>query len=276
MSLDSYSKLLDKLGTNAAELGLKLVAALILLWIGLKAIRFVQIAVDKFFQKKAIEKTVSSFLSVVLNMALKIALAISIFGYMGVETTSFAAILASAGLAIGMALQGSLSNFAGGVLIVLFKPFKVGEYIEAQGQGGTVNSILLFNTVLLTPDNKTVFIPNGPLATGNIVNFSRQSFRRVDFLFGIGYGDDIKKAKTILERVANDETRRLTEHPVTVAVSQLGDSSVNLVLRMFVRTEDYWAVYFDTLEKVKTTFDAEGITIPFPQRDVHLYEVKQS
>lgn len=275
MNLDSYTKLLDKLGTNAAELGLKFVAALILLWIGLKAIRFVQIAVDRFFQRKAIEKTVSSFLSVVLNMALKIALAISIFGYMGVETTSFAAILASAGLAIGMALQGSLSNFAGGVLIVLFKPFKVGEYIEAQGQGGTVNSILLFNTVLLTPDNKTVFIPNGPLATGNIVNFSRQSYRRVDFLFGIGYGDDIKKAKNILERVANEEVRRLTEHPITVGVSQLGDSSVNLVLRMFVRTDDYWSVYFDTLEKVKTTFDTEGISIPFPQRDVHLYEVKQ-
>lgn len=274
MNLENYSKLLDKLGTNATELALRLLAALVLLWIGLKVIKFVQKAVDKFFERKAIERTVASFLSVVLNMALKVALVISLFGYLGVETTSFAAILASAGLAIGMALQGSLSNFAGGVLIVLFKPFKVGEYIEAQGQGGTVNSILLFNTVLLTPDNKTVFIPNGPLASGNIVNYSRQFYRRVDFLFGIGYGDDIKKAKDILERVAEEEGRRLQGHPVTVAVSQLGDSSVNIVLRMFVRTEDYWGVYFDTLEKVKITFDQEGISIPFPQRDVHLYEVK--
>lgn len=268
-------KLLLKIEGRATDFALKLVVAAVFLWLGLKIVRIIDKAIYKFFEKKAIEKTIASFLQVVINVALKIVLAISLFGYLGVETTSFAAVLASAGLAIGMALQGSLGNFAGGVLIVVFKPFKVGEFIEVQGQSGTVDSILLFNTVLLTPDNKTVFVPNGPLASGNIVNYSRQAFRRVDFLFGIGYGDDIKKAKKVLEQISDEETRRLPNYEVTIAVSQLGDSSVNIVLRMFVKTEDYWPVYFDTLEKVKLTFDAQGISIPFPQRDVHLYQVTQ-
>jgi small conductance mechanosensitive channel len=190
---------------------------------------------------------------------------------LGVQMTSFIAILGAAGLAVGLALQGSLANFAGGVLLLLFKPFKVGDFIEAQGFSGSVNAIQVFNTVLKTPDNKTIIIPNGNLSNGAITNFTAEKNRRVDWTFGIGYSDDIKKAKEILVQLIKSDPRILDEPEAMVALSELGDSSVNFVVRAWVKLEDFWGVYFDIQEKVKLTFDEQGISIPFPQRDVHVY-----
>jgi small conductance mechanosensitive channel len=190
----------------------------------------------------------------------------------GVETTSFVAILAAAGFAIGLALQGSLGNFAGGVLILLFKPFKVGDFIEAQGETGSVKKIQIFNTILTTGDNKTIIIPNGPLSNGNITNYSTQDTRRVDMVFGIGYDDDIKKAKTILEKMIKSEKRAIRLEDSLVAVGELADSSVNFKVRVWVNSGDYWGVYHDFHENVKLTFDKEGISIPYPQMDIHQYK----
>ncbi|MCK5454683.1 MAG: mechanosensitive ion channel, partial [Calditrichia bacterium] len=171
-----------------------------------------------------------------------------------------------------LSLQGSLANFAGGVLILLFKPFKVGDFIETQGYLGVVHSIQIFNTVLKTPDNKRIIIPNGPVSSGSLTNFSAETQRRVDMVFGIGYQDDIAKAKKVLNGLINEDQRILKEPEPLVVVSELGDSSVNLTVRVWVNSADYWGVYFDMQENVKLTFDKEGLSIPFPQRDVHLYQ----
>ncbi|MDD0852216.1 mechanosensitive ion channel [Halobacteriovorax sp. GB3] len=267
----SLDKIWQQVSANFAESAIKVITALILFYIGIKVINVLLVGTKKFFEKKKIEKTLSSFFVVCFSAILKVALVISLLGYVGIDTTSFAALLASAGLAIGFALKGSLSSLAGGVMIVAFKPFKVGEFIQAQGESGTVKEILLMNTMLTTADNKTIFLPNGPLATGKVVNFSRQDTRRVDLVFGIGYDDDLKKAKDLLLQIANEEERVLKDQPIVVAVNELADSSVNFVFRVFVNKADYWAVYWDTVEKVKLTFDAEGVSIPFPQRDVHVY-----
>ena len=190
----------------------------------------------------------------------------------GIETTSFVAIIGAAGLAVGLALQGSLANFAGGVLILLFKPFKVGDVVETQGYLGKVHEIRIFNTVMKTFDNKTIIIPNGAVSGSSIVNFSTEPQRRVDMTFGIGYGDDIKKAKQILQNLVDADSRILKEPAPQIALSELGDSSVNFVVRVWCEAAEYWNIYFEMQEKVKMTFDQEGISIPFPQRDVHLYQ----
>jgi small conductance mechanosensitive channel len=190
-----------------------------------------------------------------------------------VETTSFIAILGAAGLAVGFALQGSLSNFAAGVMLIIFRPFKSGDFIEAGGTIGVVEAIQIFNTVLRTPDNKMVIVPNSNITGGNITNYSAKEDRRIDMVFGIGYDDDLKKAKEILERLISEDSRILKDPAPTVAVSELADSSVNFVVRPWVKTSDYWAVYWDFTEKVKLTFDAEGISIPYPQQDVHMHQV---
>lgn len=189
--------------------------------------------------------------------------------------TSFIAVLGAAGLAVGLALQGTLQNFAGGVMILLFKPYEVGDFIEAQGFMGSVKEIQIFTTVLLTPDNRKVIIPNSPLATGSITNFSAMPTRRIDFSFGIGYTDDIDKAKSLLMKMAEADERVLKdENPPAVMVEALADSSVNLKLRVWLKAEDYWDVFFDYTEGVKKQFDKAGISIPFPQRDVHVYNHK--
>jgi small conductance mechanosensitive channel len=206
-----------------------------------------------------------------IGIGLKAMLWIAVIGMMGVQMTSFIAILGAAGLAIGMAFSGTLSNFAGGVMILIFKPFKIGHYITAQGHSGTVNEIQIFNTILKTPDNKTIIIPNGGLATGSMINFSTEAKRRVDFTFGIAYGDDVDKAKEVLmtlikadERIINDPAEPF------IAVSELADSSVNLVVRVWAEAANYWGIYFDLHEKVYKTFEKEGLNIPFPQMDVHV------
>ena len=198
---------------------------------------------------------------------------ITALSVLGIEMTSFVAILGAAGLAVGLALSGTLQNFAGGVMILFFKYFKVGDFIDAQGYMGTVKEIQIFVTILTTPDNKTIILPNGPLATDSLTNFSAQSQRRVDWTFGIAYGDDVDKAYDVLGRLINDDDRILKDPEPFMAVSALADSSVNIVVRVWVNAADYWGVHFRMNEMVYKTFDKEGLSIPFPQRDVHIHQV---
>jgi len=250
----------------------KFLLALVVLFIGLRIIKMIVHAIDKALEKARTDDSLRKFLGSLVSVLLKIVLIVSVASMIGIATTSFVAILGAAGLAVGLALQGSLANFAGGVLILFFKPFKVGDFIEAQGYLGVVHSIQIFNTVLKTPDNKTVIIPNGQLSGGSLTNFSTESQRRVDMVFGIDYKDDIIKAKSVLRNLINKDERILKEPAPLVVVSGLGDSSVNLTVRVWVNSADYWGVFFDMQENVKLTFDKEGISIPFPQRDVHLFQ----
>ena len=197
-------------------------------------------------------------------------LILTVLGTVGVEMTSFIALLAAAGIAIGMALSGTLQNFAGGVVILLFRPFKVGDFVEMQGYMGTVKEIQIFSTILKTPDNKTIYVPNGPISSGSLTNFTTEPIRRVDWTFGIAYGDDVDKARAVINKLLDEDQRVLAEPERLIAVSSLGDSSVNLVVRAWVNSPDYWDMFFDMNEKVYKTFAKEGINIPFPQMDVHL------
>lgn len=256
------------------DFGLKIVLAGITLVVGLWVIKIIMRGIKTGMEKKNIDATLRPFLTSILSIALKIMLIISVITMVGIEMTSFIAILAAAGLAVGMALSGTLQNFSGGVMIILFKPFKVGDFIDAQGYMGTVREIQIFNTILKTPDNKTIIIPNGGLSTGAMTNFSTEAQRRVDFTFGIGYNDDIDKAKAVIERLIAADSRILKDPPHFVAVSALADSSVNFVVRAWVEAANYWGVFFDMTEAVKKAFDKEGISIPFPQTDVHIYQEK--
>jgi len=212
------------------------------------------------------------FLISMITVLLKVLLFISVASMVGIATTSFIAILGAATFAIGLALQGSMSNFAGGVLILLLKPFKVGDTIEAQGFVGKVHEIQIFNTIMKTFDNKMIYIPNGSLSNGNITNYSKEPIRRVDMTFGIGYGDDIKRAKEVLAGLIKEDARILKDPAPLIAVSSLGDSSVNFAIKVWCDNAEYWNVYYDMQEKVKLTFDQENISIPFPQTDVHLFK----
>ncbi|NCC74122.1 MAG: mechanosensitive ion channel [Sphingobacteriia bacterium] len=258
----------------AIEYGLKVLLALVALIIGLWIIKLIVKAISRAMEKANIDVTLRKFLLPLINILLKIMLFISVISMIGVEMTSFVAVLAAAGLAVGMALSGSLQNFAGGVMIVLFKPFKVGDFIEAQGFSGTVSEIQIFNTILKTPDNKTVIIPNGGLSTGAMVNYSAEPQRRVDLTFGIGYDDKIDHAKEVLKSLIDADKRVLKNPEPFIAVSSLGDSSVNIVLRVWVEAADYWDVFFDLNETVKKSFDKNDISIPYPQTFVHLSQVK--
>lgn len=252
--------------------GPKLILAIVTLVIGLWIIRAVVRGVSLSFERSKMEETLSNFLESLISILLKALLLISVASMVGIETTSFIAVLGAAGLAIGLALQGSLANFAGGVLILIFRPYKVGDVIDAAGYLGTVRGIEIFNTIMTTPDNKTIILPNGAVSSGAIVNFSTQETRRVDIEFGIGYGDDIKKAKDILAGLIAAEERILDDPAPLIAVSSLGDSSVNIVTRSWVQASDYWPVYFDLMENAKLAFDEQGISIPFPQTDVHVFQ----
>jgi len=205
------------------------------------------------------------------SMLLKVMLVITALGMLGIEMTSFIAILGAAGLAVGMALSGTLQNFAGGVMILIFKPFKVGDVIDAQGHIGSVSEIQIFNTILKTPDNKTIIIPNGGLSTSSMVNFSTEETRRVDWTVGIGYGDDVEKAKEVLQKLCDEDDRIMKDPAVFIALSELGDSSVNFTVRAWVKASDYWGVYFLMNENIYKTFDKEGLNIPYPQMDIHLH-----
>jgi small conductance mechanosensitive channel len=203
---------------------------------------------------------------------LKVLLVISVLGTIGIQMTSFVAIVGAAGLAIGLALSGTLQNFAGSVIILIFKPYKIGDLIEAQSFRGTVSEIHIFNTILKTPDNKTVIIPNGKLSNSPMINFSTEPQRRVDWVFGIAYGDDVDKAKEVITRLAGEDSRILNAPPLFIAVCELGNSAVNITVRAWVSSPDYWNVFFQLNEQVYRTFEKEGLNIPFPQMDVHLHK----
>ncbi len=265
----TLNEVLNYLGDLALNYGPKVLLAIVTLIIGLWIIKIISNLVENVLEGRKIDKSLRQFLIALVSVLLKVILFVSVIGMLGIETTSFVAVLAAAGFAVGLALQGSLSNFAGGVLILLIKPFKVGDFIEAQGYSGSVKKIEIFNTTLTTGDNKTIIIPNGDLSNGSIVNYSTQDTRRVDFVFGIGYDDDIKKTKAVLEKIVKEESRVLKDKDVLIAIGELADSSVNFRVRVWVKSSDYWSVYYDTIEKVKLKFDEEGISFPFPQMEIH-------
>ncbi len=250
--------------------GIKLVAAIVVLLLGRWVIKLIKKALTKVMTRRKMDPSLSSFLMSLVSVLLTFFLIMAIIGILGINTSSLVALLASAGLAIGMALSGTLQNFAGGVMIMLFKPFKVGDFIAAQGYEGVVNEIQIFNTHVLTPDNKEVILPNGSLATGVMTNFSKQGTRRVDWSFSIAYGDDYDKAKSLLLRLC-DEDGRIQKTPAPfVELGKLNNSSVDITVRVWVDAADYWAVFFSMNEKVYKAFATEGLNIPFPQMDVHM------
>lgn len=273
-NFDNLNSTADKLMTWLSEVGmawgLKLVAALVVLIIGLWIIKAITNRIGNAMKKGDTDASLSSFLRSMLNITLKILLIISVMMMLGIEMTSFIAILGAAGFAVGMALSGTLQNFAGGVMILLFKPFKVGDFIDAQGYTGVVKEIQIFITILTTPDNKTVIIPNGGLATGSLVNYSAEPLRRVDWSFGIAYGDDYDTAKKMIEGMIKDDKRILNDPEPFVALGELADSSVNITTRAWVKGEDYWGVFFDMNEKFYKIAEKHNLSIPFPQIDVHL------
>jgi len=270
--MEKFQEILERLYGLFVQYGMKFVLAIVVLIVGLIVIKWITRGLVKILKKREVNPSLVPFLRSMTNILLKVMLVISVMGMVGIEMTSFIAVLGAAGLAVGLAMQGTLQNFAGGVMILLFKPYEVGHFIEAQGYMGTVKEIQIFNTILTTPDNRKVVIPNSPLATGSLTNFSAMPTRRIDFSFGIGYGDDIDRAKEILLKMAQADERVLKEdHPPEVMVEALADSSVNLKLRTWVKSEDYWSLFFDITENVKKQFDAAGISIPFPQQDVHLF-----
>lgn len=254
--------------------GVKVIAAAAIFIIGRWVAKVVHRIVDKVMEKREVDKTVSNFVGNFAYYTLLAFFILAALGQLGIQTTSFIAVIGAAGLAVGLALQGSLSNFAAGFLLLIFRPFRVGEYIEGGGTAGTVEKIQLFTTQLKTPDNKTVIVPNSGMTGGNIVNYSSKGTRRVDMVFGISYSDDIDQARTIIREIISSDERVLKDPAPVVAVSQLGDSSVDFVVRPWVSSADYFAVLWDVTEKVKKRFDEAGVSIPFPQRDVHLYEHK--
>ena len=254
------------------EYGLKIVGAVVALIVGLWVIGTLTRFMARIMKKREMDPSLTSFIRSLVNILLKVALVISIAGMVGIEMTSFIAILGAAGLALGLALSGTLQNFAGGVMILIFKPYKVGDVVEAQGYTGKIKEIQIFNTIMLTPDNKTIIIPNGGMATGSMTNYSTEPQRRVDMTFGIGYGDNAAKAKEVLKGLIVADERILKDPEPFIALSELGDSSVNFVVRAWVESTDYWGVYFDMQEKVYNTFAKEGLNIPFPQMDVHVHQ----
>ncbi|MGH1372125.1 MAG: mechanosensitive ion channel family protein [Cellvibrionaceae bacterium] len=252
--------------------GSQLLLALLVLVVGLWVIKRVSALVAKTLLGRFPDETLAQFLGGAFDTLLKVLLVISVASMVGIETTSFVAILGAAGLAVGLALQGSLSNFAGGVMILIFRPFKVGDYIEAQGLEGEVIDIGIFVTTLETFDKRTLIVPNGPLANGNIVNFTRSSVRAVEVAIGVAYSDDLAIAKAAMEKVLKDDPRVLQDQGNVVAVTDLGSSSVDFLVRGFVKTDDYWDFFFDIRVALKAAVENAGCSIPFPQRDVHMIE----
>lgn len=267
---------MDAYTTKAIEMimeyGPNLILAILTLFIGLWVIKSVTRLTEKVLQKRNVDESLVPFLRSMINIIFKAILVISVIEMVGVETTSFVAILGAAGLAVGMALSGTLQNFAGGVMILIFKPFKVGDFIETQGHMGIVKEIQIFNTILNTLDNKTIIIPNAPISSSSMTNFSTETTRRVDMTFGIGYNDDIDKAKSVLKTLVEADGRVLKDPQYFIAVAELADSSVNFVVRVWVNSSDYWGVFHDMQENVKKAFDKENISIPYPQMDVHQYQ----
>ena len=256
------------------DYGLQLLLAMLVLVVGWWIIRVIVRITEKAMDRANVDLSLHKFLSTLIGVLLKILLFISAASMIGIEMTSFIAIIGAAGLAVALALQGSMSNFAGGVLLLLFKPFRIGDTIDAQGYLGKVHLIHVLHTTLKTFDNKTIIIPNGALANGSITNYSVEENRRVDMSFGISYDDNIKLAKEILQKLVSEDERVMADPVPLVAVSELGESSINFVVRVWCNAAEYWNVFYAMQENVKLAFDQAGISIPFPQRDVHLYQEK--
>lgn len=251
--------------------GLRILGALAILLIGRWIARWLVGLSRRLMDRSGMDATLSTFLCNMLNALLLAVVVIAALDQLGVQTTSLLAVLGAAGLAVGLALKDSLSNFASGVLLILFQPFRVGDFIEAAGVSGTVEAVGIFNTTLRTGDNRTIIVPNSQIYSGTIVNNSARPTRRIDLVIGIGYEDDIRKAKRLLEELLQKDERILDDPAPSVALAELADNSVNFNVRPWVRTEDYWNVRADLLQAIKETFDAEGISIPYPQQDIHLY-----
>ena len=259
--------------TLAVEYGVQAVLAILIFYVGRMIARMVTNAIRKLMQKQETDKILESFVSNMAYWLMMTFVIIAAINQLGIQTTSLIAVMGAAGLAVGLALQGSLSNFAAGVLIVMFRPYRVGDYVEAAGVAGSVEQVQILSTVLKTPDNKKIIIPNSSIMSSIITNYSANDTRRVDLVFGVGYSDDLDKVRSILEEITGADDRIMKDPACVIQVHELADSSVNFVCRPWVSTADYWAVYWDLTEKVKKRFDQEGISIPFPQQDVHIHQV---
>lgn len=270
--MEEVTKYSDQIIDLIWKWGPNILTALITLIVGLWVIGVVTRSLGRAMEKRKVDPSLAPFLKSLISAVLKVMLLISVIGMVGVEATSFVAVLGAMGLAIGLALQGTLQNFAGGVIILLLKPFKVGDVIDAQGYIGSVHSIQIFNTYLKTPDNKTIIIPNGGLANSSMTNYSTEPRRRVDWTFGVGYGDSTEKTRETLMELIKADSRILSDPEPFIALSELGDSSVNFVVRVWVEASDYWGVNFDMNEKVYNKFNDAGLNIPYPQMDVHVHK----
>lgn len=268
--MNILEKTLEKILEWASTDGLKIVFGLFILWISFKIIKHIMKGINTFFEKRNVDATLASFLDAFLNICLKVLVILMVMNYVGLSTSGIIALIGSAGLAVGLALQGSLSNFAGGVIILFIRPFNVGDFIEGADETGTIEKIGIFYTHMLTPDNKQILIPNGTLVNGIITNYTSQERRRVDLTFSVAYEEDVRRVKAILYEIINAEELILRDPEPFAAVSEHADSSVNFIIRAWAKTEDYWTVYYGLLEKVKIRFDEENISIPYPQMDIHL------
>jgi len=268
----NWDSIVATLSTTGVDFGIRVVTAIAIFYIGRLIVSLLTRGLRKLLQKQEVEKTLETFVCNLVRAALLAFVVVAAINSLGVQTASFIAVLGAAGLAVGLALQGSLSNFAAGVLIVMFRPYKVGDWIEAAGVSGSVLEVQILTTAMKTGDNKRVIVPNSQIMGSIITNYSAHDTRRVDLVVGVSYSDDLDKVRETLKSIVAADDRILDDPAVTIAVSELADSSVNFVVRPWVRTADYWAVLFDLTETIKKRFDAESISIPFPQRDVHIYQ----
>ena len=265
-----FDQLLEKLLDLSITAGKHILAAAVVFFLGRIVVRFLTNLFAKMLSRRKIDVGVQSFLRSAVNILLTVLLVVSVIGALGISTTSFAALLASAGVAIGMALSGNLQNFAGGLIILLFKPYKVGDWIEAQGVQGRVTEIQIFHTILTMVDNKVVYIPNGSMSTAVVINYTRNETRRVEWTIGVDYGEDVERVRAAIRGVVDADARILADPAPFVAVGALADSSVNIVVRVWTRQEDYWAVFHETYQKIYAEFNRQGIDFPFPQQTVHV------
>ena len=271
-SLSQLDVVIQKLIDSGLSAGKHIIAAVVIFIVGRFLIKLLNRLVASILQRRHIEQSVQTFLSSLVNIILTILLIITVIGALGVNTTSFAALIASAGVAIGMALSGNLQNFAGGLIILLFKPYRVGDFIDVNGVQGTVSAVQIFHTILLTPDNKVIYLPNGSTSSSTITNYSREEKRRIEWTFGIDYGEDVSRARAAILSDITADTRILPDPAPFVAVGGLSDSSVDILVRVWVPTEEYWNVYFDMHQRVYETFNEQKINFPYPQQTVHLVQ----
>jgi len=262
-------QLIEQATSTGIEIGKSVLLAIVLAVAGRYVIRFINKMVARMLERRGVEPTVQSFLKSFVNITLIVLLIITVVGTLGVNTTSLAALLASAGLAVGMALSGNLQNLAGGIILLFLKPFKVGDFIEAQGVSGTVKAIQIFHTILTATDNKELFVPNGALSSGNITNYTKNDLRRVDFTIGVEYGTEIDKVKQVTQALLREDRRIMTEPAPFIAVKELGDNGVIYVIRVWAKASDYWDVFFNTTERIYTEYNKQGIGFPFPQIQIH-------